>query len=86
MIKVQGILKNKYVSIKDERYFFVSIENKRYAIPDRCPHKGGPLSLGMICSKRETIQCPWHDNNFKLSVLIKKAIPAVRVHNELIYL
>ena len=86
MINVNQILKNKYISIKNERYFFVSIDQKRYVIPDRCPHKGGPLSLGMICSKKETIQCPWHENNFKLSTLIKKAIPAIRVHNELFYL
>lgn len=86
MIKSEQILRNKYVSINHERYFFVSLEKKRYVIPDKCPHKGGPLSLGMVCKKRGIIQCPWHDNNFKLSLLVKKAIPAVRVHDELFYL
>jgi nitrite reductase/ring-hydroxylating ferredoxin subunit len=85
MIQVQKILNDKYVSINEERYFFVSFDQKRYVIPDRCPHKGGPLSLGMVCKEKDTIKCPWHDNNFKLLLLIKKAIPGVRVINKLFY-
>ncbi|MFC5303273.1 nitrite reductase (NAD(P)H) small subunit [Azospira restricta] len=29
-----------------------------YAIDDRCPHKGGPLSQGMVFGER--VQCPLH--------------------------
>ncbi|MBW7901383.1 MAG: nitrite reductase (NAD(P)H) small subunit [Rhodocyclaceae bacterium] len=29
-----------------------------YAIGDRCPHKGGPLSQGMVFGER--VQCPLH--------------------------
>ena len=30
-----------------------------YAIEDRCPHKGGPLSQGIVHGERVT--CPLHD-------------------------
>lgn len=30
-----------------------------YAIGDSCPHKGGPLSQGMVFG--EKLQCPMHD-------------------------
>lgn len=43
MINEQNILREKYISIEDQKYFFVSHEQKRYVIPDRCPHKGAPL-------------------------------------------
>lgn len=76
----------KYFLLDGERFFFVNLNAKTYAIPDKCPHRGGPLSLGELCEVNQTIQCPWHDNVVKLSVLIKHAIPAIRVSNKLFYL
>jgi nitrite reductase (NADH) small subunit len=34
-------------------------ENEAYAIEDRCPHKGGPLSEGIIHGRAVT--CPLHN-------------------------
>lgn len=34
-------------------------ENEAYAIEDRCPHKGGPLSQGIVHGKAVT--CPLHN-------------------------
>jgi len=78
-------LKDKYISINDQRYFFVSHDKRKYVIPDKCPHKGAPLSLGRICEIKKVIQCPWHDNTFKTCVLIKQSITGVRVHKKLFY-
>ncbi len=38
---------------------FRTNEDKVYAIEDRCPHKGGPLSQGLIYGKR--VACPLHN-------------------------
>ena len=36
-----------------------------YVIADRCPHRGGSLSLGRL--QGETIVCPWHGSAFALA-------------------
>lgn len=33
-------------------------ENKVFALRDKCPHKGGPLSQGIVHG--ETVTCPLH--------------------------
>lgn len=86
MIRTKKIINNKYFTVNEERFFFVDINKKRFAIPDKCPHRGGPLSLGAICQNNESIQCPWHEARFRISALLKNEIPAVRISNELFYI
>ena len=44
------------------------------AFQDRCTHKGGPLSDGvLICG---TVQCPWHGSQFDVHTGEVKAGPA----------
>lgn len=38
---------------------FRTADDKVYALADRCPHKGGPLSQGMVFGTR--VACPLHD-------------------------
>lgn len=38
--------------------------NEVFALLDCCPHKGGPLSQGMVCGKKVT--CPLHGWNIGL--------------------
>ncbi|MDR6305067.1 nitrite reductase (NADH) small subunit [Nitrobacter vulgaris] len=38
---------------------FRTIENRFFAIEDRCPHKGGPLSQGIVHGAQVT--CPLHN-------------------------
>lgn len=38
---------------------FRTIENRFFAIEDRCPHKGGPLSQGIVHGAEVT--CPLHN-------------------------
>ena len=40
-------------------------ENKVFALLDRCPHKGGPLSQGIVYG--ETVACPLHNWQIGLS-------------------
>lgn len=37
---------------------FRSADDEVFALDDRCPHKGGPLSQGLIFGKR--VACPLH--------------------------
>lgn len=37
---------------------FRTVENRFFAIEDRCPHKGGPLSQGIVHGAHVT--CPLH--------------------------
>ncbi|HFD2289023.1 TPA: Rieske 2Fe-2S domain-containing protein, partial [Legionella pneumophila] len=55
MINKKHILNNRYFCKNDENYFIVKLNNKRFAIPDKCPHRGGPLSLGNICRESQRI-------------------------------
>lgn len=44
---------------------FRNAENKVFALLDRCPHKGGPLSQGIVYG--ETVACPLHNWQISLS-------------------
>lgn len=37
---------------------FRTAQEEIYALEDRCPHKGGPLSQGIVMDKR--VACPLH--------------------------
>jgi nitrite reductase (NADH) small subunit len=48
---------------------FRTAEDRAYAINDRCPHKGGPLSQGIVHGN--TVTCPLH--NWVISLETGKA-------------
>ena len=43
---------------------FRTAADEVFALHDKCPHKGGPLSQGLVHGKRVT--CPLHGWNFEL--------------------
>ena len=43
---------------------FRNAEDKVFALLDRCPHKGGPLSQGIVHG--ESVTCPLHNWNIGL--------------------
>ncbi len=43
---------------------FRTTENEVFALRDACPHKGGPLSQGIVHGRRVT--CPLHNWNIEL--------------------
>jgi nitrite reductase (NADH) small subunit len=51
---------------------FRTAENEVFAIEDQCPHKGGPLSQGIVHGKAVT--CPLH--NFVISLESGQALGA----------
>ena len=44
---------------------FRNAEDKVFALLDRCPHKGGPLSQGIVFG--ESVACPLHNWNIGLA-------------------
>jgi nitrite reductase (NADH) small subunit len=66
-------------------------DDEIFALRDKCPHKGGPLSQGIVHGRR--VACPLHDWNVHLdsgeAVAPDKGCAArypVRVEGGLIYL
>jgi nitrite reductase/ring-hydroxylating ferredoxin subunit len=64
----------KLVEVKGRKIVIFNLNGEFFAVSDRCPHQGGPLSQGLItgfvsssepgqyCYSRqgEVIRCPWH--------------------------
>ena len=70
---------------------FRTADDHYFALDDRCPHKGGPLSQGIVHGRRVT--CPLH--NFVIELESGKAVApdegcththAVRADNGKLYL
>lgn len=55
----------KLVHARNARVVVARTEQGLAAFADRCTHKGGPLSDGvLICG---TVQCPWHGSQFDVT-------------------
>ena len=70
---------------------FRTESDEGFALDDRCPHKGGPLSQGIVHNKRVT--CPLH--NFVIELESGKAVApdegcthahAAKVENGIVFL
>ena len=48
-------------------------------ISARCPHRGGPLSLGAYDCRRRELRCPWHGQRHGADRLRLLALPAIRI-------
>jgi len=48
----------------DDIAIFRNSEDKVFALLDKCPHKGGPLSQGIVFGER--VACPLHNWNIDL--------------------
>jgi len=51
-------------AVKPDVAIFRTSEDKIFALLDRCPHKGGPLSQGIVFGER--VACPLHNWNIQL--------------------
>jgi nitrite reductase (NADH) small subunit len=51
---------------------FRTVDDELYALEDRCPHKGGPLSQGIVHGK--AVACPLH--NWSISLQSGEALGA----------
>jgi nitrite reductase (NADH) small subunit len=51
---------------------FRTMDDRVFALFDRCPHKGGPLSEGIVHGDRVT--CPLHNQVFDLNTGIAQGV------------
>lgn len=42
-------------------------DGQLHGLEQRCPHTGGPLSLGRVTPDKQCVECPWHGARFKLA-------------------
>lgn len=69
-----GVDQMKLVRVEDERIVVARTGEGLAAFSDRCTHRGGPLSDGvLICG---TVQCPWHGSQFDVNTGKVKCGPA----------
>jgi nitrite reductase/ring-hydroxylating ferredoxin subunit/uncharacterized membrane protein len=54
----------KLLRIGDRRLVLGRTDRGYVAFDDRCTHKGGPLSDGVLAC--DTVQCPWHGSQFNV--------------------
>lgn len=52
------------VTVLDRRIAIFHAESGWYALDDRCPHRGGPLSDGVLAER--SVICPLHERRFDL--------------------
>ena len=64
----------KLLRIAGQRVVLGRTERGYVAFDDRCTHKGGPLSDGVLAC--ETVQCPWHGSQFDVRSGAVKQGPA----------
>lgn len=62
------------VHTEGERIVVARTEDGLAAFDDRCSHKGGPLSDGVLMCG--TVQCPWHGSQFDVETGAVKCGPA----------
>jgi nitrite reductase/ring-hydroxylating ferredoxin subunit/uncharacterized membrane protein len=64
----------KLVHVGDRRVVLARTASGHVACDDRCTHRGGPLSDGVLADG--TIACPWHGSQFDVKTGDVKAGPA----------
>jgi nitrite reductase/ring-hydroxylating ferredoxin subunit len=64
----------KLVEVDQKRIALFNVGGRYYAIDDRCPHRGGPLSEGEL--EGEAVVCPWHGAIFDVATGEVKRFPA----------
>lgn len=54
----------KLVEVGGQSVAVFNLGGNLYAIENTCPHRGGPLSEGMMAG--EEVICPWHGSRFNV--------------------
>jgi Rieske [2Fe-2S] domain len=71
------------VFLRDDRYFVFEHEDRLFLVQDRCPHRGGPLSLARRSPDQKRLTCPWHGSRIACAWLCRRSVPIVRRGTEI---
>lgn len=71
--------KHNFVQVDDRGYFLLSHPKQgEVLVPNRCPHRGGPLHLSQWEPGQERLTCPWHGASVSCRNLLEHSVPFVR--------
>jgi nitrite reductase/ring-hydroxylating ferredoxin subunit len=66
----------KLVEAAEQSIAVFNVGGRYYAIESTCPHRGGPLTEGMVTG--EEVICPWHGSRFNVKTGSVLTPPAPR--------
>lgn len=65
-----------------DRYFAFESGGRVQLVRDRCPHRGGPLSLARLEPDGRRLTCPWHGTRVAVTAVCRTSLPMVRTGDE----
>ncbi len=65
-----------FIEVEGTQIALFKIEDRIYAVEEKCPHRGAPLSEGQLIGKE--LRCPWHGARFDLETGKALCPPAQR--------
>ena len=74
--ELEALEAGKLVEAAGQRVAVFNAGGKYWAIEDTCPHRGGPLSEGMLAE--DEVICPWHGSRFNVKTGAVLTPPAQR--------
>ena len=77
--ELEDLETGKLVAAGGQSIAIFNLGGRLYAIENTCPHRGGPLSQGMMAG--EEVICPWHGSRFSVkngAVITPPALQGVK--------
>jgi nitrite reductase/ring-hydroxylating ferredoxin subunit len=62
--ELEALEGGKLVEAAGQRIAIFNVGGRYWAIENKCPHRGGPLSEGMLAD--DEVICPWHGSRFNV--------------------
>jgi len=81
-VVVMDLSRYNTVLVGHDRYFVFESDGRLQLVRDRCPHRGGPLSLARLTPDGRRLVCPWHGTRVTTAALCRTAVPMVRTGDE----
>lgn len=81
-VVVMDLRRHNTVLVGHDRYFVFECNGRIDLVRDRCPHRGGPLSLARLTPDGRRLTCPWHGTKVATTALRRTAVPMVRSGHE----
>jgi nitrite reductase/ring-hydroxylating ferredoxin subunit len=65
------------VTLQGQVVAVFNVRGTFYALPGRCPHRGGPLGQGFVDGPQ--VSCPWHNWTFDVTTGENVASPDLKI-------
>lgn len=81
-VVVMDLKRHNTVLAGHDRFFVFDADGRPLLVRDRCPHRGGPLSLGRQTADGRRLVCPWHGTKVGVAAVARTSVPMVRSGDE----